>query len=95
FTGEAPPPSVASPEADEARRKKATPAASTKKATPAASVAEESSPDDAPEGAEPAVVPESVDQASAAPEADTSDEDSAAVPQAGVSTDENETKNVE
>jgi small subunit ribosomal protein S16 len=65
FTGEAPPTPVAPSEP-----KKATPAASVK-ATPAASVAEEASPDDAPEGEEPAEVPESVDQAAAAPEADT------------------------
>ena len=95
FTGEAPPPALKTPEADAVRRAKATPAASTRKATPAASVAEEASPDEAPEGAEPTVLPEAVDQSEAAPEADTAASDAAAVPQADVSTAENENKNVE
>lgn len=56
FTGEAPPPSAATP-----ARPKATAAASVK-ATPAASVAEEG-------GAETAEVPEAVDQQAAAPDA--------------------------
>ena len=71
----------------------ATPAAAAPKrkvkATPAASV------DETPGEQEVEDLPEAVDQAGAAPESDTSDADAAAVPQAEISTDDNENKNVE
>ena len=60
FTGEAPPPPPASPDAP----KKATPAGARKKATPAASVAE----GEGTEGEDVAELPEAVDQAAAAPD---------------------------
>ena len=60
FTGEAPPPPPASPDAP----KKATPAGARKKATPAASVAE----GEGTEGEDVAELPEAVDQAPAAPD---------------------------
>lgn len=72
FTGEAPPPAAAPP------------AARKPKATPAASVAE--APTETED--EATVLPEAVDQAAAAPEADTSDQDAEAVPESAVAEDE-------